>query len=378
MNVERAKRAAWLRDEASGCANPDGGSRDCLHGVSVVICSHNGAQRLPRALAHLAAQQVSVSIPWEVIVVDNASTDATGEIAGRLWAAAPAPLRVVSEPRLGLGHARERGLDEARYECVSFIDDDNWIGPEWVATVAGIMSQCPDVGGCFGFKEGVCEVPPPSWFERLKWRYVVGPEITQPCDFSDRPCEVPGAGLTIRKSAWRQLRSSGFKLYATGHQGSRLYAGEDSELCCALRFGGWRLWYDPSLRLQHFIAAERLTWAYLRRQAHDWGMSTPLLDPYYIELAKLGIGADGNGGESRGWLRESWGWHLLAAIKKLLGSLVTELRYCVFTYEGEERQLVIDSAIGRLQGLLRFRRARGAALGSMRQRSWESSGRAAG
>lgn len=48
----------------------------------------------------------------------------------------PAPLRVVLEPRLGSNLARERGLREARYELVSFIDDDNWVNENWVSTVS--------------------------------------------------------------------------------------------------------------------------------------------------------------------------------------------------------------------------------------------------
>ena len=50
-------------------------------GVSVVICCYNSAERLPRTLTHLAAQRVSEKLPWEVIVIDNASQDKTGEVA---------------------------------------------------------------------------------------------------------------------------------------------------------------------------------------------------------------------------------------------------------------------------------------------------------
>src|SRR5690348_8092021 len=72
-------------------------------GISVVICTYNGAERLPQTLAHLAAQEDTGTIAWEVLVVDNASTDDTAEVARRCWPAdAPAPLRVVGEPRMGL------------------------------------------------------------------------------------------------------------------------------------------------------------------------------------------------------------------------------------------------------------------------------------
>ena len=71
-------------------------------GVSVVICCHNSAKRLPETLAHLAAQDVPVGTPWEVIVVDNCSTDGTSEVASRTWASRmTVPLRVVREERAG-------------------------------------------------------------------------------------------------------------------------------------------------------------------------------------------------------------------------------------------------------------------------------------
>src|SRR5947207_1388488 len=93
-----------------------------LLGVSVAICSHNGEKRLAPVLAHLKVQRAA-QIPWEVIVIDNASSDRTAEVARACWADnARVALRLVREPQLGLSHARLRAIIEARYELVSFID----------------------------------------------------------------------------------------------------------------------------------------------------------------------------------------------------------------------------------------------------------------
>jgi len=72
---------------------------------------------------------VSPSIPWEVIVVDNASTDNTTAVAHQYWPSdVPTSLRVVYEPRLGLSHARRRGFSEASYGVVSFGTRDlKWV-----------------------------------------------------------------------------------------------------------------------------------------------------------------------------------------------------------------------------------------------------------
>src|SRR6185437_5482655 len=86
-------RAFGNQAAASGREMPAG---ETPLGVSVVICTYNGAARLPRTLAHLAAQENTGAIAWEVLVVDNASTDDTAEVARRCWPAhAPAPLRIV-------------------------------------------------------------------------------------------------------------------------------------------------------------------------------------------------------------------------------------------------------------------------------------------
>src|SRR5438552_1053990 len=119
-------------------------------GVSVVVCCHNSAPRLTATLTHLAVQQVHGDLQWEVIVVDNASTDDTAGVAHDAWPRSLPILRVVHECALGLAHARSRGLSEARYEIVSFIDDDNWVDPDWVKVLADVMAQHPDIGACGG------------------------------------------------------------------------------------------------------------------------------------------------------------------------------------------------------------------------------------
>ncbi|MCC6231518.1 MAG: glycosyltransferase [Verrucomicrobiales bacterium] len=252
-------------------------------GVSVVICCHNSSARLPATLSHLAAQDVPKDLAWEVVVVDNASTDDTAAVAAAHWpAGAPARLRVVSEPRPGLRHARERGLAESCWPLVSFIDDDNWVAPDWVRLVAEIMTANPRLGACGGFSEAVCEVPPPAWFETYAHCYAVGPQGDPTRDHAGLRIRLWGAGLNLRREALDRLARQGFEPVSMGRQGKRLSAGEDSELCHALRLAGWDLGYDPRLRLKHFLPASRLQWRYLRRLVRGFGAT--LLDPYWFEV----------------------------------------------------------------------------------------------
>jgi glycosyltransferase involved in cell wall biosynthesis len=77
--------------------------------ASVVICCHNSTPRLAETLRHLR-QQTAIGVPWEVLIVDNASTDGIAETAIACWHRGPAPIRIVREPQLGLGRARMTGL----------------------------------------------------------------------------------------------------------------------------------------------------------------------------------------------------------------------------------------------------------------------------
>jgi len=281
-------------------------------GVSIVICCHNSERRLPETLSHLITQQVDRNVKWEVVVVDNASTDSTSLIAESLWPGdAPAPLKVIHERNLGLSYARYRGIQETRYEIVSFIDDDNWVCPEWVQIVSEIMCRKPDVGACGGRNDAVCETDPPWWFGNYGQNYAVGfqAEITGDITFSRG--YLWGAGLNIRKSAWRHLESIGFKSLLVDRQGGTLSSGGDSEICFALRLAGWRLWYDERLKLQHYIPSDRLNWEYLRRLYRGFGASTVGLDPYKDMMLKPGSSL-------RQRSRQTWLWQVAGALKSLL------------------------------------------------------------
>jgi len=83
---------------------------------------------------------------WELLVIDNASTDDTAEVARLCWQNGPAPLRVINEPRLGLRYAIERGFFEARYEFLGFVDDDNWVDHDWVRMAYEIISSDASLG----------------------------------------------------------------------------------------------------------------------------------------------------------------------------------------------------------------------------------------
>lgn len=319
-------------------------------GVSVVICCHNSSQRLPETLRHLAAQQVSKDIPWEVVVIDNGSTDDTAETAARCWpASARAALRVVSEPRAGLSHARIKGIGEARYEVVSFIDDDNWVSTDWIRRVSGIFANRPDIGASGGRIEAVCELTPPTWFESIQKYYAVGRQHAQSGDITNTAGTLLcGAGLNLRAAAVQKLLKDGFVFIMSGRKENHLMAGEDTELCFALRAAGWRFWYDDDLALRHFIPKERLQWSYALRLMRGMGEASALVDLYLFALDRPPF----NGRPA--W-KKSWLFSALKALRHLGAVILSHPSDCFRQPEGSPHALDFKMCSGRWVALWALR-----------------------
>jgi glycosyltransferase involved in cell wall biosynthesis len=336
-----------------------------IPGVSIVICTHNGAQRLPRTLDHIANQKVQDSIAWEVILVDNASTDQTTQVTlANSSLDIQERLIVVHEPQLGLMFARTKGLSIAKYEYVSFVDDDNWIFPDWITSVYEIMQKHPEVGAIGGISFPVFEVDPPGWFEDVAGGYAVGPQATGEYH-SPRIIEgtLWGAGLTIRRSAWMKLLANGFRPMLIGRQGHKLGSGDDDEICWALRLAGWTLLYDPRLKLCHYIPASRLTWSYVHNLYRGFGEASVIKDLY-----KFAMQCDINSSKPTGhkWLRQ-----LIQAGRKLVQNRKVSYRVLVKQYqEGCIEELTIEQQIGRVLQLLRWRARYDQYIESLRRARW--------
>ncbi|MEM8549302.1 MAG: glycosyltransferase [Verrucomicrobiota bacterium] len=309
-----------------------------LPSISVVICCYNSAARLPKTLRHLQEQVVPAGLRWELIVVNNASTDDTPITAQALWSEKPAAaLHVVDEPQPGLSHARARGAAEAQHAIIALVDDDNAVPPHWLAMVAEIFREHTEVGVLGGPTTEDCEVEPPAWFQHFKGHYAVY-ALDSPSGLVEHA--VCGAGLCFRKAAWDSLLAAGYQGVLSDRKGKSLSSGGDVETCAALRLAGWKIWYEPRLLIEHFIPAERLTWDYLSRLNSGFGKQSVYLDAYYALLPGFSQG---------GAASASWWFEWLKAAKALL-ALAPQV--CLRKKrEGSAAYLVWKSQCARLQTL---------------------------
>ncbi|MCI1188899.1 glycosyltransferase family 2 protein [Hymenobacter sp. DH14] len=287
-------------------------------GATLLVCTYNGALRLPQTLAHLAAQRVPVGMEWEVVLVSNASTDDTLVVAPQLWAelGAPTSLRVFDEPKPGKENALIRGFDEARYPYICTVDDDNWLYPDYLAQAVATMQAYPEIGTLGAYAEGAYEVAPPAWFEQFKAVYAIGSPSPTSGPLA-RGVSVAGAGSVIPKRGWQLLRACGFEFNNSAKRGAVLSGSEDVELGCALQLAGYTTWYDERLRFRHFMYKERLNWDYLRRVGRGSATSNMTDLVYYFLLREPALDAATFGQRYYRWL--AWtAWQLLRNPARIL------------------------------------------------------------
>jgi glycosyltransferase involved in cell wall biosynthesis len=263
-----------------------------VKGVSVIVCCYNSAERLPKTIEHLAKQVVPETIPWEIVLVDNASTDNTATVAREEWVKYSinyVHLRVVFQPKPGLTYARETGIIEAKYDVLIFCDDDNWLDRNYIANTSVIMSNNKRIGALGGRAEAVADSPLPEWFDRYKYSYASYAQAEEDGELRDKHTALFGAGMVLRKLVWNELRLRGYSPILSDRLGSMLSSGGDTELCFAIRLLGYKLWYSDTLVFKHFMPAQRLTINYLIQLNKSLAYSSARLSihRYVLENQKI-------------------------------------------------------------------------------------------
>jgi glycosyltransferase involved in cell wall biosynthesis len=230
----------------------------------VVVATCNGARHLPDSLPGLGRDvQRLPAEAYEVLVIDNGSTDGTLEIAQSFADRLPG-LRVIAEPERGLAFARNRGFAEARGELVAYIDDDAVATPGWLEAYVRLFDDEPDSMGAGGPIDVLWRTPQPEW-----WTPGLDEIFNR---FERRPrrhrLRYPGVPIGTNMAFRRQVLVDlgGFDA-AFGRKGDSLGAGEDSEFCLRLLRSGGTLVYEPEARVSHFAYAERLCPEFAHRRA---------------------------------------------------------------------------------------------------------------
>jgi GT2 family glycosyltransferase len=219
--------------------------------VSVVICTRNGSRTVGECLEHLAKLEYAA---YEVIVVDDGSTDDTAAIAERHGA------RVIRSEHGGLSAARNLGLEAALGEIVAYIDDDAYPDPHWLHFLVGAMEK----GGHVGV--GGPNLPPPDdgTIAQLVARAPGGPTHVL---VNDHEAEhIPGCNMAFKRQALLEMG---------GFDEQFWIAGDDVDVCWRLMERGGTLGYAASAVVWHHRRGSvRAYW----RQQVNYGRAEALLE----------------------------------------------------------------------------------------------------
>ena len=171
--------------------------------VSIIVCTRNRAALLPRMFDQLCAQNYPQEA-FEIIIVDNCSTDGTPEVVQSFIRELDCPLRYVREDRSGVTFARNRGAKEARYTYLAYLDDDCSVGENWlVQLVSGFMlgEQVAVVAGRVDIAYDEQEIPPWLGPVSKRWLAEFNFPASQPI-LLDNPTYVCEGNMAISKEAW--------------------------------------------------------------------------------------------------------------------------------------------------------------------------------
>jgi glycosyltransferase involved in cell wall biosynthesis len=251
-------------------------------GVSIVLCCFNSAGVIEPTVKALAKQLVPKGCGYEVILVDNNCTDGTVALAEENWKNLKYPLRIVKENQPGLIHARKRGVEEAQYHILLFVDDDNILAPDWIEKLAPLYQKMPRVGAIGGYNQPLLSGAKPAWFDHYQQIYACGPRHRNP-NLDSR--KLFGAGLSFRTGVVKSVLFSPLPLFLVGRTRNTLIRGEDTEMSLRCLLSGWDFYYDDSLVLQHNLLRPKVNWAYVCQARKMGGIAGIVLKIYRDLLA---------------------------------------------------------------------------------------------
>jgi glycosyltransferase involved in cell wall biosynthesis len=240
--------------------------------VTVIVATHNRAPLLGKTLEALIAQETPKHLGWEILVVDNGSTDGTLEVFRTMAMQAPGRLRYLFEPTLGKSRALNAGIAVARGAVLALTDDDVSPAADWVATAATVLDT-RGVDGAGGRILPRWEAEPPSWLlgSRQLLDYLAIMEHDEPAMLPVAPGRYPqvwGANMVLRREALVALGGFDPRL---GPVGGRRFCEEDGDIVRRMLASGRAVAYDPALTVFHRVPRARLKRAYFRRLMWDMG-----------------------------------------------------------------------------------------------------------
>jgi glycosyltransferase involved in cell wall biosynthesis len=244
--------------------------------ISAVVCTLNRAPYLRKAIRSLIDQTLP-SEDYEIIVVDNGSTDGTAEMVRDEFPYV-SNLTYVREPVLGLSQARNTGWRSAKGDYVAYLDDDAVASPKWLEMILRVFATVKPAPGCVGGRiEPIWEAPRPPWLPDALLPYLTVIEWSKtPITLSTQQW-VAGTNIAIPKLLLERV--GGFQS-ALGRRGKKLLSNDEILIQIQLQNIGYQCYYHPDIAVRHHVPASRLTKRWFYNRVFWQGVSNGLIRSY--------------------------------------------------------------------------------------------------
>lgn len=245
--------------------------------ISIIIPTRNNCHKLGQ-IAQMLSQQIDLEyICWEIIFVDNNSTDDTRGVVEDIiknWHLPTVPIKYCFEEKLGAGYARRCGVNNTHETTflIAFIDDDVSIAPDWINKAVEIGYSNPHVGAYTGCLELATLVHPEVSIKKIIPYFGIINRRNENRVYDPWSRVLPpSAALVVRRVAY--ITSVPEKQILTGRTETNFVTGEDTEMLAYIQDAGWEIWYIASMYAKHHIETSRFERDYLMSFFKGIGLS---------------------------------------------------------------------------------------------------------
>lgn len=238
--------------------------------LSIIICTYNREKYIPQLLESIAREDFPYS-GYEIVFVNNNSPDQTAQRCRKFQAAHPEiNFAYFEEKKQGLSHARNRGIAEARGNILAFIDDDALAHDAYLDNMHKAFQNRPEIFAAGGKILPLYESKRPKWMSRFL------EPVMSVIDLGHKQKPFPrnkfpvGANMMFRKTVFEQVGNFNTEL---GRTGKKMLGGEEKDLFYRMRKADMPVFYLPDVTVSHTVPDERLTKAFIRKQALGIGES---------------------------------------------------------------------------------------------------------
>ncbi len=228
--------------------------------VSIIVPTYNRCTTLNKALSRLAAQIVG-EVQYEIIIVNNNSTDATSQVA-QSFIENDKRFRYIFESRQGLSYARNAGIEAAGADLIVFTDDDVEVADNWIQKIHEAALQYPDAEFFGGKVLPLFDKPMPDWAHLRMAPFALQERGNEPFRISrEHPCVLIGASLIVRR---RALKRAGLFRTETQRVKKGVGSTEDADWETNVwSYSGYAM-YVPNIVCYTDIPTDRLVKSYHR------------------------------------------------------------------------------------------------------------------